>query len=133
MSDEQVPFLTRNKLLIISIIISISLVVSVLIYLNFQVDDVIPVVIKEPEPVEKEMELAKDTRFNVANFDICVGLLIDYTGVHDSTDELIQASNEASNEIKKADILADYYELNCNLVEIQLSQTDAYKHRNDLP
>ena len=129
MSDEQVPFLTRNKLLVISVIISISLVVSVLVYLNFQVDDVIPVVIKEPEPVEKEMELAKDTRFNVANFDICVGLLIDYTGVHDSTDEAIQALNE----IKKADILADYYELNCNLVENQLSQTDAYKHRNDLP
>ena len=129
MSDEQVPFLTRNKLLIISVIISISLVVSVLVYLNFQVDDVIPVVIKEPELVEKEIELVKDTRFNVANFDICVELLIDYTGVHDSTDEAIQALNE----IKKADILADYYELNCNLVENQLSQTDAYKHRNDLP
>ena len=92
-------------------------------------DDVIPVVINEPEQEEKEMELAKDTRFDVANFDRCVGLLIDYTGVHDSTDEAIQTLNE----IKKADILADYYELNCNLVENQLSQTDAYKHRNDLP
>src|SRR3990167_4341848 len=118
MSDEQVPFLTRNKLLVISVIISISVVVSVLVYLNFQVDDIIPVVIKEPEPVEKEMELAKDTRFNVANFDRCVELLIDYTGVHDSTDEAIQALNE----MKKADILENYYELNCNLVENQLSQ-----------
>ena len=129
MSDEQVPFLTRNKLLIISVIISISLVVSVLVYLNFQVDDVIPVVIKEPEPVEKEMELAKDTRFNVANFDRCVDLLIDYVGVHDSIDEELQALNE----IKKSNILVDYYDLNCNLVENQLSQTDQYKNRNALP
>ena len=126
MTAEQKPFLIRNKTIIISIIIPIVLALTVLVYLNYTIEPVVPITVNEP--VKEQIEFAKDAMFNVANFDRCVGLLIDYTGVHDSTDEAIQTLNE----IKKADILADYYELNCNLVENQLSQTDAYKHRNDL-
>ena len=127
MTSEQKPFLVRNRIIIIPIIISISLVLSVLVYLNFTVEPVVTVAVNEP--IQKELEPAKDTRFNVANFDRCVGLLVDYTGVHDSTDEATQVLNE----IKKSDILVDYYDLSCNLVENQLSQTDAYKNRNALP
>ena len=66
-------------------------------------------------------------KFNVANFDRCVKLLIDYV----KTYGIAEVTHNSADKFKLKDILSQYNDLNCPLVENQLSQTDQYKNRND--
>mgnify|MGYP001564307289 FL=1 len=66
-------------------------------------------------------------KFNVANFDRCVKLLIDYV----KTYGIFESTQSKEDKIKLNDILSQYNDLNCPLVENQLSQTDQYKNRNN--
>ena len=81
-----------------------------------------PSVIPEiPNPINPD-------KFNVANFDRCVKLLIDYVQSFPFPGDKL----DTQGQIKQNDILSQYNNLNCPLVEDQLSQTPQYKNRNNL-
>ena len=67
-------------------------------------------------------------KFNIANFDRCVKLLIDYVQSFPFPGDKL----DTQGQIKQNDILSQYNNLNCPLVEGQLSQTPQYKNRNNL-
>ena len=81
-----------------------------------------PNVIPEiPNPINTD-------KFNIANFDRCVKLLIDYVQSFPFPGDKL----DTQGQIKQNDILSQYNNLNCPLVEDQLSQTPQYKNRNNL-
>ena len=118
----------KHLVLLIALSIIIASGVVVILYFNdwngnkgvteFVKGDVVPEPQKEP---------IKSEKFDITNFGKCVRLLIDYVKNTPYMGEKL----DTPTEIKLNDILSQYNELNCPLVEDQLSQTPSYKHRND--
>ena len=127
--DENQPkhFPTNKQfLLIIFGIAIIGVVVMVLIYVSDQ-PEVETTQQSPPSVISEITNPINPDEFNIANFDRCVKLLIDYV----KTYGIFESTQSNADKIKLNDILSQYNDLNCPLVENQLSQTDQYKNRND--
>ena len=124
---EKKPILDKKTILFLIGITVIGL--SIYVVLNIYFPDEPEITQQSPPNVMPEIiNPIEPNKFNVANFDRCVKLLIDYVkiyGIFDST-------QSSTDKIKLNDILSQYNDLNCPLVENQLSQTDQYKNRNNL-
>lgn len=131
-SGKPKPFLTKErKIIITTLIIATVSVVSLLAYLDYLDSLVTPDIVIQTQTPEPENTYNVDmSKFDIADFGKCVKLLIDYTKL---TPYQGETDRNTLDDIKQNDILSQYNELNCSLVENQLSQTPEYKHRNDLP
>ena len=124
---EKKPVLTKRFTLFLVIFTAIGLSIYVILNVYYPSEELEPAQQSPPSVIPEITNPINTDKFNVANFDRCVKLLIDYVktyGVFDST-------KDSTEKIKLNDILSQYNDLNCPLVENQLSQTDQYKNRND--
>ena len=124
---EKQPILTKRVILFLVAVIVIGSFAYIILNIYYPIPESEITQQSPPSVIPEITNAIEPDEFNIANFDRCVKLLIDYVktyGVFDST-------QSSADKIKLNDILSQYNDLNCPLVENQLSQTDQYKNRND--
>ena len=120
-----------SKRFVIFLLLGIAIMGSVGIYVIYYVSvnqpEVEPTQQSPPNVIPEIKNPIESDKFNIANFDRCVKLLIDYVQSFPFPGDKL----DTQGQIKQNDILSQYNNLNCPLVEDQLSQTPQYKNRND--
>ena len=104
-----------------------SVGIYVIYYVSVNQPEVEPTQQSPPNVIPEIKNPIESDKFNIANFDRCVKLLIDYVQSFPFPGDKL----DTQGQIKQNDILSQYNNLNCPLVEDQLSQTPQYKNRND--
>ena len=122
------PLLSKN--VVWSLIGTLIIGISVYAVMNFYdpLEAIEPTQQSPPSVIPEITNPINPDKFNIANFDRCVKLLIDYVQSFPFPGDKL----DTQGQIKQNDILSQYNNLNCPLVEDQLSQTPQYKNRNNL-
>ena len=108
--------------------IGVFLITYVISDIYYPQEEIKPTQQSPPSVIPEIVNPINPDKFNVANFDRCVKLLIDYVQSFPFPGDKL----DTQGQIKQNDILSQYNNLNCPLVEDQLSQTPQYKNRNNL-
>jgi hypothetical protein len=125
---EKKPILTKRVILFLVAVIVVGSSAYVILNVYDPLEVIEPAQQSPPNVIPEITNPIKSEKFNIADFDRCVKLLIEYV----QTSPFPGDKLDSQDQIKLNDILSQYEGLNCPLVEDQLSQTPQYKNRNSL-